>query len=219
MLVSRALGDGNPAHCDILPPTIGGVPASPSLDFSNLDPVLDAINDLGCRFDNGQGLHVGRTDRRDACTRSNNTVAGHDFVDHTSTVQFCAVLARPWAFGFGDTVVAARLTDAEGVPGERREIVIRVTTDESTPTPSPTPTPSSPRPTATATYKPVAGCVADCNENRAVAVDELIRAVSIALGVEAMDTCRRADDDSDGAVAANELVHAVANAVGGCNPP
>jgi hypothetical protein len=218
MLVSRPLGDGNPAVCDILPPMIGGVAGSPELDFSDVESSLDVLNDLGCRFDDGQGMHVGRTLGADACTRSNENVAGHDFVDLTTNVQYCAILARPWAFPFGETIVAARVADRNGDVGERREIVIRVTLDESTPTPSPTPT-STPRPaTATPTPRPVAGCVADCNDSGNVVVDELIRAINIALGTQPMETCWPADDDSDGAVAASELVHAVANAVGGCNP-
>jgi hypothetical protein len=218
MLVSRPLGDGNPEICDILPPSIGGVPGNAALDFSDLD-VLDAMNDLGCRFDDGQGMHVGRTSGIDTCTRSNDNVSGHDFVDPTSRVQFCAVLARPWAFAFGDTIVAARVGDAGGNVGQQREIVIRVIQDESTPTPSPTATATRPRPTATSTPRPVPGCVADCNESGSVAVEELIQAINIALGVQPMDTCWQADDDSDGAVAASELVHAVANSMGGCNPP
>jgi hypothetical protein len=218
MLVSRPLGDGNPEVCDILPPKTGGVAATPALDFSDLDPLLDRMNDMGCRFDDGQGSHVGRTDSRDTCTRSNDNVAGHDFVDPNSSIQYCAILARPWAFPFGDTIVAARVADGDGEVGERREIVIRVTLDESTPTSSPTRTPTTARPTATPTIRPVSGCVADCNENDVVAVDELIRAVGIALGTEPMASCGPADDNADGSVAANELVHAVANAVGGCHP-
>lgn len=219
MMVSRPLGDGNPEVCDILPPRIGGVPGYADLDFSDVDSRRDALNDLGCRFDDGQGLHVARTEGQTACTRSNENVAGHDFVDPRTTAQFCAILARPWAFPFGDTIVAARLLDVNGEPGARREIVIRVTIDESTPTPSPTPTPTLPTPSPTRTPKPVPGCVADCNDSGSVAVDELITAIGIALGIRPMASCWPADDDSDGAVAANELVHAVANAVGGCNPP
>jgi hypothetical protein len=216
VLVSRDLGDGNATVCDTVAPEIGGVPGSPDLDFSDADAIRAAVNDMGCRFDDGQGMAVGRANSDDACTRSSESVSGHAFVDPTTQVQFCAVIARPWAFPFGDTVVAARVRDRGGFVGQRREIVVRVTTQEATPTPTPTSTPGTPTPTPT--LRPVGGCVADCDRSGNVGVNEVIAAVNIALGRRPMATCERADDNLDGSVTAGELVHAVANALGGCGP-
>lgn len=68
------------------------------------------------------------------------------------------------------------------------------------PTPSPTPPP----------------CAGDCDGDRAVAIDELIVAVGIALGAEPPAACSPADIDGDGHVSIAELVRAVGSALTGC---
>jgi len=77
----------------------------------------------------------------------------------------------------------------------------------ATETPSPSPTPS---------VTPAAACVGDCNGNLVVTIDALIRAVNIALGATALDTCRAADQNHDGSVTINELIAAVNNALNAC---
>lgn len=71
-----------------------------------------------------------------------------------------------------------------------------------TPTPSPLPTP--------------AACVGDCDENGIVAVDELVRAVTIALGTTPPQACPAADSEGDGLVTVSGLVQAVVAALQGC---
>src|SRR5262249_14984084 len=67
VILSRDLGDGDPTVCDIAPPDLGGVPATVPLVFQNTDA---AVADMGCRFNNGKGDHLGVTDPLDACTKT-----------------------------------------------------------------------------------------------------------------------------------------------------
>lgn len=62
----------------------------------------------------------------------------------------------------------------------------------------------------------VAQCPGDCDRDRAVAVGELVRGVSIALGSARLDTCEAADRDRDEQVAVGELVGGVGSALHGC---
>lgn len=61
-----------------------------------------------------------------------------------------------------------------------------------------------------------AQCVGDCDESGAVAVNELITGVNIALARAAVETCASLDTDADGLVAINEIIGAVNNALRGC---
>lgn len=58
-------------------------------------------------------------------------------------------------------------------------------------------------------------CVADCNGDGAVLINELVAAVSIALGAP-LDGCRGADANGDAQVSIDELVRAVGDALNGC---
>lgn len=73
-------------------------------------------------------------------------------------------------------------------------------------------------PTTTSTASPTAepGCVGDCDGNAAVAINELIRGVRIALGESTVGDCPAFDGDDNGSVSINELVGAVAAALEGC---
>lgn len=101
-------------------------------------------------------------------------------------------------------------------------------TDTDTPTPTPTvtdtatpadtPTPTS-TPTATVTHTPTATpirCIGDCNGSSRVGIDELIRAVNIALNAQPVGNCVPADRDRNLRVTVDELVAAVNNALRGC---
>lgn len=125
LLVSRPLGNGDPTVCDADRPNLGGVPATVPLEFGPAPDVVRAINDLGCRADDGQGQPLGR--RGIPCTRipPANTP---DFVSRSplSQVQFCLPIARAWTFPEGDTTAAVRLRDITGEIGPAREIVIRI---------------------------------------------------------------------------------------------
>lgn len=127
MIVGRQLGDGSLQVCDNMLPMIGGVPATRPLAFSNDAATTAAINDLGCRVNDGVGLPLARLTSTDACTSSHDGGAtGFAFVNRNSTTQFCLPIARPWAFPVGDTTVAVRLRDQGGNLGEVSEMVVRV---------------------------------------------------------------------------------------------
>lgn len=59
-------------------------------------------------------------------------------------------------------------------------------------------------------------CAGDCNGDHLVAVNELIGAVGIGLGNNAVSQCPSVDSSGDGLVAVNELVAAVGSALNGC---
>ncbi len=59
-------------------------------------------------------------------------------------------------------------------------------------------------------------CAGDCDGDGAVAINELIRGVNIALGNADLASCVAVDRDGNDAVAINELIAAVNNALNGC---
>ena len=147
VILSRPLGGGDPAICDVdpIPPMLGGVPATLPLVFDGSPASLDHIHDLGCRFD------LGRRFSNDACTPTEE--GGFAFVDPVSGIQFCTVtLGNTSKFLDGDTIVAARVKNGDGVFGAPREIVVRIgPASPITPTPTVTPTSRTPTRTITAT--------------------------------------------------------------------
>lgn len=56
-------------------------------------------------------------------------------------------------------------------------------------------------------------CAGDCNDDETVSVDELVRAVTIALGAAATDVCLAIDNNNDGFATVDELVRSVGNAL------
>ncbi len=62
----------------------------------------------------------------------------------------------------------------------------------------------------------VQACTGDCDGDGAVAINEAIRGVNIALGNAAVGECSVFDANGDGAVVVNELIAAVANVLAGC---
>ena len=83
------------------------------------------------------------------------------------------------------------------------------TTRTGRPSPSPTVSPGTPTPS---TFP----CVADCDGDRTVTVDELVAAVAIALDAAQLPRCTRADQNGDGAVTVDELLVGVNAALFGC---
>ena len=63
---------------------------------------------------------------------------------------------------------------------------------------------------------PAVACVGDCNADGVVAVDELVRGVTIALGAGTAGACIAMDPDRSGAVGVDELVFSVGAALHGC---
>lgn len=76
--------------------------------------------------------------------------------------------------------------------------------------------------TATPTVQPTpVRCVADCNGNNLIAIDEVVRSVAISLEQQPLSNCPRADGNGNGRVSVEELVRAVLNNLYGCGglPP
>ena len=61
-------------------------------------------------------------------------------------------------------------------------------------------------------------CAGDCDSGGAVAINELVICVNIALGSAAVTGCAPCDVNGDESVAINELIAAVNAALGGCTP-
>jgi hypothetical protein len=61
-------------------------------------------------------------------------------------------------------------------------------------------------------------CPGDCNRDRVVSIDELVRGVGIALGGPGIEGCDSLDRNGDGTVSVDELVVAVGHALVGCPP-
>jgi len=72
------------------------------------------------------------------------------------------------------------------------------------------PTPGQPTPTR--------ACDGDCTGDRAVAVDDLVAMVNIALGGTEVSTCPAGDANRDGSIAIDDLLVAVGHALNGCPP-
>jgi hypothetical protein len=75
----------------------------------------------------------------------------------------------------------------------------------STPSPTRTAT-ATPTPSPTASDKSAVG---DCNRDGRVSIDELVRCVSIALGVVGLETCRTLDRDGNRLASIDELLRAL----------
>jgi len=118
IMVSNDLGQGSGAVCD----TGAGGDGVPGVDpadfFNGTQAVLDAANDLSCRF-------IVNVSSGDACTR--DIFGVNDFQSADTTRQYCAVVTSTAKFPVGDTIVSVQLRDSTGVLGPRKEIVIRVT--------------------------------------------------------------------------------------------
>jgi hypothetical protein len=217
LMTNRRLGDGNPDVCDLDTNPPGGVPeSSPFVFGADMDSVA-RINDFGCRFDDGLGNPLGRRSPLEACTLHPN--GQFDFVAEDTAIQFCAVLSTAEAFPEGDTVLKVRVRDRDRILGAERQLIVRVPTGgPATVTPTPTPTPTS-TPTQTAQATPEPGpCIGDCDEDGRVTISELTRAVRIALELDPVAVCRRADANGDGVISISELTTAVRYALNGCPP-
>lgn len=66
---------------------------------------------------------------------------------------------------------------------------------------------------------PGQACTGDCDGDDAVAINELVVGVSIALGALPLETCMAIDADGDGTVTIAELIGAVDHGLAGCPEP
>ena len=121
--VSRNLGDGSAAVCDDGPAVFGGIPATDPPDFSPTQSVAAAINDLACRFKDTGGQPGGRGSSDASCVEFPDGI--NRFVNSTSTVQFCGMIDKPFAFPAGDTIVTVRVSDVAGNVSLPAQMIIR----------------------------------------------------------------------------------------------
>jgi hypothetical protein len=117
----------------------------------------------------------------------------------TTLFSVANVISDPYGYTRGG--IAISMT-AAGCPLGPRRTPARTAT--ATPTAVATPTRSLPH------------CVADCNGDSRVTIDELVRGVRIALGENLLGDCRSADANNDLRVSIDELVGAVRSALEGC---
>jgi hypothetical protein len=111
----RSMGDGSPAVCDRMRPKIGGIPGINPPSFAETQRISDALNDLACRFEIF-------TQSDSSCTLQKN--GEYSFINKDSTVQFCMIVARAWAFPPGKTLLSVRMRDSEGNPGPVKQMRI-----------------------------------------------------------------------------------------------
>lgn len=62
----------------------------------------------------------------------------------------------------------------------------------------------------------VAACTGDCNDDGAVAVNECVTMVNVAMAAAPLSTCPAGDANDDGAISVDEIVTAVDRALAGC---
>ena len=212
VLFSLPLGNGIPAVCAEDPSARDGIPATQPLVFAESQPVSDAINDFGCHIDDGTRHAMGVNLSVDACTTFPD--GSSHFVAADSTTQFCAQIPGIRQFQSGDTTVAARVRDNQGVVGPVREIIVRIQ-DIPTPTPTPSRTPTTAM-SATPTPRAIA-CVGDCNHDTTVSFDEIATTLRMALNDDTL-ACAAIDADRSGFVSVDEIVRAVHAGSAGCPP-
>ena len=131
----------------------------------------------------------------------------------------------PFFNGLAQTPGLTATPTTTPTPTETGLATVTPTNTPVTPTvPATPPTPVTPpteSPTATATEvptnTPIAGsCAGDCDGNGITSINELIRAVNIALALQPVSACTAADLNDDGLVSINELISAVRAALEGC---
>ena len=122
IVASQTLGNGSPAVCDRVLPNVGGVPAVDPPSFDDAKTVRTTVNDLSCRFIDGQGAHEARS-CGDGCVRFDTGVLG---CKTTAERQFCAVVDAALLFPPGETLLTVRVLDVEGTPGPPSQLIVRV---------------------------------------------------------------------------------------------
>jgi len=186
VILSRPLGNGSLAVCDKTPPNAGGVPRTSPFQFAQTSAVAAAVNDFGCRVNDGTGQPLG-VSNFNACTMFPD--GEFHFVNPASTLQFCTPIDTAATFPPGDTIIKARVRDTQGSIGPEREIVVRL---------------------------PDVYCAGDCNGDDIVTVDEIIDGLNIALGEAPLDDCDAMDANHDLVVTVDEILTALNMALNGC---
>lgn len=128
--VSNDLGNGSSEVCDASQSNPGdgsepgGVPKVEPACFDDDQAVIDAVNDLACRFVDGTGTPTARSVSSDSCVQFET--GDYAFVHPESESQYCSLIDVPIAFPDGETVVTARVRDVDGNVGLEQQLIIRV---------------------------------------------------------------------------------------------
>jgi|GEM_PF-1544489 len=132
---TRPLGNGSTEVCDGESPIPGGVPAVSPPSFAPTQEIEDALNDFGCRFQNGGGGDGPPTSGRActpqfACIRFENGQFG--CASPSASLQYCSnVITVNEEFPVGDTVLSVRVLEThvsgrEPLPGPVAQMIVRV---------------------------------------------------------------------------------------------
>jgi len=124
--VTRPLGS-NPteAVCDTVPGFAGGVPPLDPPLFDEDPTTCDRLNDLGCRFVDGENRPQRRPcTKTDACIKFSDGESG--CADPDATAQFCGYVSKTIEFPPGETLVTARMRDDHGNLGPPAQIIVRI---------------------------------------------------------------------------------------------
>lgn len=123
---SNPLGNGSPAVCDRTGPNAGGVPGINPVSFAPTQTNINTVNDLACRFLDGNGNPVGRPDTPDGpCVLFPSGQYG--YANAQSKIQFCGLITSVEQFPPAmDTTLTVRLRDVDGNVGALAQIIIQV---------------------------------------------------------------------------------------------
>jgi hypothetical protein len=132
---NRPLGDGSLQVCDADGPFPGGIPAIDPPSFEPTEMIVDALNDLGCRFPDGlpNPSPAGRgCSPQEACLRFDDGTFGCETEEDGAEVQYCSqIISMIEEFPDGDTLLTARVletrvTGRQPMPGPIEQIIVRV---------------------------------------------------------------------------------------------
>lgn len=121
---TRPLGNGSPEVCDNDMSNPGGVPGIETPLFDDSPEVAEVLNDLGCRFIDGNGLAKARGCTEQACIRFSTGEFGCQSPE--AKFQYCGFMTAATTFPPGDTLVSARVLDVDGKPGPVAQLIIRI---------------------------------------------------------------------------------------------
>jgi hypothetical protein len=123
IVVNRDLGNPTAEVCDNqFPSNFGGVPGVAATNFPVTQMVSNAMNDLACRFVDGQGDPVGRPGASSCVEHPDGEFR---LVNGASRVQFCWTVPAGVSFPLGDTLVTFRLQDIAGRAGPAAQFILR----------------------------------------------------------------------------------------------
>jgi hypothetical protein len=143
----------------------------------------------------------------------------YDPVDHEAVCGGDGSCDVPLDGELGDYIGAQMAAANVGAPAETPTSTATPSLAPTTPAATSTATPSATLTSTAAINSPTPTpihCTGDCDANLAVAVDEIVKGVNIALGTASLDQCQAFDCNATGQVTVDCLVQAVEAALSGC---